>query len=220
MDYFGARYYESSSGRWLSVDPLRDKYPGWSSYNYVMDNPIKNFDPDGKFLIDDRFLSFSSYWRLKYYVTIIGIPSRDNLFNPNAFKDNTVGSARDAIIQKSLEWAGEKGLALSFEATSYYYTVISAFQGSDEIEFLWRGEQEMQKHIYDLKIFDPETSKFEKLVELKKLTDEYKKENPEMFSNLLDNTYTLNPILLRDVGTDNIEKQLLFQREEYAIKHT
>ena len=48
MDYFGARYYESSSGRWLSVDPLRDKYPGWSGYNYVEDNPERNVDPDGR----------------------------------------------------------------------------------------------------------------------------------------------------------------------------
>ena len=33
--YFGARYYDSWSGRWMSVDPLSNKYPGWSPYNYV-----------------------------------------------------------------------------------------------------------------------------------------------------------------------------------------
>ncbi|MCC7004822.1 hypothetical protein IT397_02810 [Candidatus Nomurabacteria bacterium] len=46
--YFGARYYDSGIGRWLSVDPLMDKYPGWSPYNYVMGNPLRLVDPDGR----------------------------------------------------------------------------------------------------------------------------------------------------------------------------
>lgn len=47
-DYFGARYYDSRIGRWLSVDPLAEKYPGWSTYNYVANNPLKYFDSDGR----------------------------------------------------------------------------------------------------------------------------------------------------------------------------
>ena len=46
LDYFGARYY-SWRGQWLQVDPLRDKYAGWSGYNYVEDNPLLNIDPNG-----------------------------------------------------------------------------------------------------------------------------------------------------------------------------
>ncbi|RMG20441.1 MAG: RHS repeat-associated core domain-containing protein [Methanobacteriota archaeon] len=47
-DYFGARYYSPALGRWLAVDPLAEKYPGWSSYAYAYDNPVNFFDPDGK----------------------------------------------------------------------------------------------------------------------------------------------------------------------------
>ncbi|QOJ29219.1 MAG: RHS repeat-associated core domain-containing protein [Ignavibacteriales bacterium] len=50
-DYFGARYYDSDLGRWMTVDPLADKYPGWSPYNYVMGNPLNSYDPDGRDVI-------------------------------------------------------------------------------------------------------------------------------------------------------------------------
>jgi len=45
---FAGRYYDAATGRWLQVDPLADSYPSWSPYNYTLDNPIKNVDPDGK----------------------------------------------------------------------------------------------------------------------------------------------------------------------------
>lgn len=45
---FVGRYYDSATGRWLTVDPKAGKYPGYSPYNYCMNNPIKNIDPDGK----------------------------------------------------------------------------------------------------------------------------------------------------------------------------
>jgi RHS repeat-associated protein len=45
--YFGARYYDPKTSVWLSVDPLAEKYPNYSSYNYCLNNPIKYIDPDG-----------------------------------------------------------------------------------------------------------------------------------------------------------------------------
>jgi len=48
LDYRGARYYDSDVGRFLSTDPWQDKYPAWSTYNYVMGNPIIFTDPTGK----------------------------------------------------------------------------------------------------------------------------------------------------------------------------
>lgn len=34
--------------RWLSIDPMADKFPGWNPYNYTLNNPLKNVDPDGR----------------------------------------------------------------------------------------------------------------------------------------------------------------------------
>jgi RHS repeat-associated protein len=46
--YYGARYYDPGSSIWLSLDPMMEKYPGWSPYNYTLQNPVKLVDPDGR----------------------------------------------------------------------------------------------------------------------------------------------------------------------------
>ena|GEM_PF-3483747 len=48
LDYRGARFSDPHVGGFISIDPLADKFPGWSPYNYVACNPIKLVDPDGK----------------------------------------------------------------------------------------------------------------------------------------------------------------------------
>jgi RHS repeat-associated protein len=45
--YAGARYLDPVMGRWMSVDPLADKYPEWSPFNYVANNPLIIIDPNG-----------------------------------------------------------------------------------------------------------------------------------------------------------------------------
>ena len=46
-DYFGARYYLSLLGIWLSPDPFIDKNVGISSYAFCSWNPINRLDPNG-----------------------------------------------------------------------------------------------------------------------------------------------------------------------------
>jgi RHS repeat-associated protein len=52
-DYFGARYYASIMGRWLSPDkPFADQHvespQSWNLYSYTRNNPLKYVDPDGE----------------------------------------------------------------------------------------------------------------------------------------------------------------------------
>jgi len=45
---FGARLYDPRVGRWLSLDPLAEKYPSLSPYSFTADNPILFVDPNGE----------------------------------------------------------------------------------------------------------------------------------------------------------------------------
>jgi RHS repeat-associated protein len=58
LDYVGARYYTSRTGRFTTVDPvvpqdaaLRDPQQ-WNRYAYVRNNPLRYTDPDGRCIWD------------------------------------------------------------------------------------------------------------------------------------------------------------------------
>ncbi len=53
LDYFGARYYANSMGRWMSVDPTLSSATAvdpqtWNRYSYVRNMPIIAIDLDGR----------------------------------------------------------------------------------------------------------------------------------------------------------------------------
>lgn len=60
LDYFGARYYSSTQGRFTSVDPENAGADpadpqSWNGYAYARNNPLKYTDPDGReFRICDK----------------------------------------------------------------------------------------------------------------------------------------------------------------------
>ena len=56
---YGFRIYNPGIGRFLSVDPLADKYPGWNPYNYTLNNPVRFIDPDGRAADDIIYLNSS-----------------------------------------------------------------------------------------------------------------------------------------------------------------
>ena len=78
--YYGARYYWSELWNgWLSVDPMEDKYPGVSPYNYCAWNPVVFVDPEGKDgvkIVDKKSKTVTV--KANYYVTTIPIHNQPN----------------------------------------------------------------------------------------------------------------------------------------------
>lgn len=61
-DYFGARYYDSRIGRWLSVDPMAERYLSLSPFSYSADNPIAFLDPNGKEVINHYYSAVRAFF--------------------------------------------------------------------------------------------------------------------------------------------------------------
>jgi RHS repeat-associated protein len=58
--YLGARYYDATSGRFLSPDPAGHN-GSWDLYSFANNDPVNQFDPDGRFgKPADRFLDSSA----------------------------------------------------------------------------------------------------------------------------------------------------------------
>ena len=126
----GARYYDSDIGRWTSVDPLAEKYPGFSPYAYALDNPLKYFDLDGRAPSGgfemramwamkanmnsrqwDAFINSQIEFSQKYGPYIIGIPSL------------SIGAIYGGPILYSALLD-----AKAFIVTSFYYGLANGYQ--------------------------------------------------------------------------------------------
>jgi RHS repeat-associated protein len=64
-DYFGARYYASNMGRWMSPDkPFADQHPAnpqtWNIYTYARNNPLRYVDDDGEVVVETRSTQYYS----------------------------------------------------------------------------------------------------------------------------------------------------------------
>jgi RHS repeat-associated protein len=67
LDYFGARYYASTRGRFTTIDPVQTWGENlvdpqrWNRYAYVRNNPLRYVDPDGRAIDTIADIGFIAY---------------------------------------------------------------------------------------------------------------------------------------------------------------
>ena len=129
--YYGARYMNPMASIWYGVDPLKEKYPGITSYNYVFYNPLFFKDPNGKsakVTINSRTKTIVISATLVFYgecaSTVIASQTAADIQNSwNAAQGKvTIGKTTyNVVFQIKGEyrdtggWLGLKGVALDIE---------------------------------------------------------------------------------------------------------
>jgi RHS repeat-associated protein len=110
--HYGARFYDAQIGRWHAVDPLNEFY---SPYEYVRNDPVNLFDPDGRGSDDPQGGGFwSSLFDAIGTFFTGGMPENEEqtaakMANPNTAK--LQGTVNNALITTAK--AGEKLLLWS-----------------------------------------------------------------------------------------------------------
>ncbi len=119
--YFGARYYNPDLSLWLSVDPMSDKYPSLSPYNYCAWNPMKIVDPDG----EDIYRLDISTGSLKLYQK-----TKDKTDQIIAGSYSGIGRARTFKETRSLTFS--KGILDGQKGKDYSKTGFTSTGGKQE----------------------------------------------------------------------------------------
>ena len=128
-DYFGARYYLSLLGIWMSPDPFIDKNVGISSYAFCSWNPINRLDPNG---MDDY--EFNSKGTL---VNHFKNTDSDGIYILNAKGERVAGLTLE--YGTILSYATDQ--TLSDDISYDYYNIIGSSEAQNIFEFLAKNTE-------------------------------------------------------------------------------
>ena len=101
--YFGARYYNSDLSLWLSVDPMSDKYPSLTPYNYCAWNPMKLVDPNGMDTLSVLFNKENKKWEISDHIIskgndVINVTGQDGDTRTYSFSEGVYGNRVNMIL--------------------------------------------------------------------------------------------------------------------------
>ena len=111
---YGARQYYSIVGRWDRIDPLCEKYYSVSPYAYCENNPIRNIDPDGRYVLiwyqdrqgnDHSFLYDGTQKKVPNNSFVLDFVRTYNYLKANNVGENVVNAVKNPSILIELQRA-------------------------------------------------------------------------------------------------------------------
>ncbi len=114
--------------RFMSIDPLSEKYYDQSPYNYVLNNPVRYIDPDGR----EVWINYGDNQRVRY--------DNGNLYNENGSKykgkDNFVSSVFSTLNKINGVEIGKSMLgALSGSKNTFSFSNTASAGGDRTMSF-------------------------------------------------------------------------------------
>ena len=125
---FGARWLDSPSGTFTTMDPLCEKYTQYSPYLYCAGNPIKYIDPSGKFKISVQDAKISPALNLYLKRGISKV-----LENPKIVKA-LMKNGEFTREQLNEDFMYGKGPIIQLDPYIDYYGLFVPKEGSDELK--------------------------------------------------------------------------------------
>jgi RHS repeat-associated protein len=100
-----ARGYDPATGRFLTIDPLAEKYPWISPYAYCLNNPLKYIDPTGKELIFIQGKNQYTYDNGHFWTSggLIYTPQKGSTMDNVLTAYNEILKSKDDVLINQLE---------------------------------------------------------------------------------------------------------------------
>ncbi|OUD23965.1 RHS repeat-associated core domain-containing protein, partial [Flavobacterium psychrophilum] len=134
LSFYGARYLDMKTSLWLNIDPLAEKFPGWSPYSFCYNNPMRFTDPTG--MAPDDWVKKDGKWS---YVESITTPAQATAAGYDDFKSN------GSILNNARIGSGSTGdVYLGAGGDSHYATAEDyavANGGKSFGNSFWNGTQ-------------------------------------------------------------------------------
>ncbi len=100
---YGARFYDPTIGRWHSIDPMAENYDGWSPYNFTLNNPICNYDPNGMWVETDTGYNTNDPDEISQFLRLFGIGPNNQPKDAEQAKDQESARKGASNVAKGIE---------------------------------------------------------------------------------------------------------------------